>query len=97
MITVHSANGTRFAINSDLVEKVKESADTHVTLVGGAVDLVEIELCIDGDVGVSSTQYAGQVGLESSLSGAVVARLGAVLAATGIGDSRTSEQVAAVV
>jgi flagellar protein FlbD len=44
MITVHSANGTRFAINSDLVEKVEESADTYVTLVGGASYLVEESL-----------------------------------------------------
>jgi flagellar protein FlbD len=41
MITLHSANGTAFAINSDLVEKVEESADTHVTLIGGTSYVVE--------------------------------------------------------
>jgi flagellar protein FlbD len=44
MITLHSANGTTFAINSDLVEKVEESADTHVTLIGGASYLVDESL-----------------------------------------------------
>lgn len=44
MITLHSANGTAFAINSDLVEKVEESADTHVTLIGGTSYVVEESL-----------------------------------------------------
>lgn len=44
MITLHSANGTAFAINSDLVEKVEESANTYVTLISGTSYVVEESL-----------------------------------------------------
>lgn len=35
MIKLHTVHGQTFAINGDLVERVEEFADTHVTLVGG--------------------------------------------------------------
>ncbi|HWD24577.1 MAG TPA: flagellar FlbD family protein [Acidimicrobiales bacterium] len=35
MIKLHSANGIAFAINHDLIERVEEAGDTHVTLIGG--------------------------------------------------------------
>jgi uncharacterized protein YlzI (FlbEa/FlbD family) len=44
MITLHSAHGTAFAINSDLLERVEESANTHVTMAGGKSYLVEESL-----------------------------------------------------
>jgi flagellar protein FlbD len=35
MIIVSRRNGTRFALNPDLVERIEETPDTVVTLVGG--------------------------------------------------------------
>lgn len=35
MITLTRRNGTRFALNPDLVERVEATPDTVVTLVGG--------------------------------------------------------------
>jgi flagellar protein FlbD len=35
MIIVTRRNGTRFALNPDLVERIEETPDTVVTLVGG--------------------------------------------------------------
>ena len=42
MIVVTRLNGTRFAINPDLIERIHESPDTHlVTLDGAAYVVVE--------------------------------------------------------
>ncbi|MGA1038235.1 MAG: flagellar FlbD family protein, partial [Ilumatobacteraceae bacterium] len=35
MITLTRINGEVFALNPDLIERVEESPDTHITLVDG--------------------------------------------------------------
>jgi uncharacterized protein YlzI (FlbEa/FlbD family) len=44
MITLLSANGTTISINGDLVERVEEQAETHITLVGGTSYVVKESL-----------------------------------------------------
>jgi len=49
MIVVTRRNGTRFALNPDLVERIEQTPDTVITLIGGVKYVVEesVELLID--------------------------------------------------
>ena len=41
MIVVTRRNGTRFALNPDLVERIEQTPDTVITLIGGVKYVVE--------------------------------------------------------
>ncbi len=49
MIVVTRRNGTRFALNPDLVERIEQTPDTVITLIGGVKYVVEetVEELID--------------------------------------------------
>jgi flagellar protein FlbD len=49
MIVVTRRNGTRFALNPDLVERIEQTPDTVITLIGGVKYVVEesVEQLID--------------------------------------------------
>ena len=49
MIVVTRRNGTRFALNPDLVERIEQTPDTVITLIGGVKYVVEesVEQIID--------------------------------------------------
>ncbi|QNE15614.1 flagellar FlbD family protein [Pseudarthrobacter sp. NBSH8] len=44
MIVVTRLNGTRFALNPDLIERIHESPDTHLVTLDGAVYVVRESL-----------------------------------------------------
>lgn len=44
MIAVTRLNGSRFAVNPDLVERIQENPDTTVVMVGGATYVVRESL-----------------------------------------------------
>lgn len=44
MIVVTRLNGTRFAVNPDLVERIHESPDTHLVTLDGAAYVVRESL-----------------------------------------------------
>jgi flagellar protein FlbD len=65
MIVVTRLNGSRFAVNPDLVERVQASPDTTLVLVGGTTYIVQetldevIDLIAAYRARVISTAYAG--------------------------------------
>jgi flagellar protein FlbD len=67
MIVVTRLNGSRFAVNPDLVERVQASPDTTLVLVGGTTYIVResleqvIDLIAAYRARVISTAYAGPV------------------------------------
>lgn len=67
MIVVTRLNGSRFAVNPDLVERVQASPDTTLVLVGGTTYIVRetldevIELIAAYRARVISAAYAGPV------------------------------------
>jgi flagellar protein FlbD len=44
MIVVTRLNGSRFAVNPDLIERIQENPDTTLVLVGGATYVVQENL-----------------------------------------------------
>jgi flagellar protein FlbD len=67
MIVVTRLNGSRFAVNPDLVERVQASPDTTLVLVGGTTYIVRetldevIDLIAAYRARVISAAYAGPV------------------------------------
>jgi flagellar protein FlbD len=67
MIVVTRLNGSRFAVNPDLVERVQASPDTTLVLVGGTTYIVRetldevIDLIAAYRARVISSAYAGPV------------------------------------
>ena len=67
MIVVTRLNGSRFAVNPDLVERVQASPDTTLVLVGGTTYIVTenldevIDLIAAYRARVISAAYAGPV------------------------------------
>jgi len=65
MIVVTRLNGSRFAVNPDLIERVQESPDTTLVLVGGTTYIVRerleqvIEMIAEYRARVIALAYAG--------------------------------------
>lgn len=79
MIVVTRLNGSRFAVNPDLVERVQASPDTTLVLVGGTTYIVQeslddvIDLIAAYRARVISSAYAGPVGHPTPQAAPVVA------------------------
>jgi flagellar protein FlbD len=79
MIVVTRLNGSRFAVNPDLVERVQASPDTTLVLVGGTTYIVQeslddvIDLIAAYRARVISSAYAGPVDHATPQSAPVVA------------------------
>jgi flagellar protein FlbD len=79
MIVVTRLNGSRFAVNPDLVERVQASPDTTLVLVGGTTYIVQesldevIDLIAAYRARVISSAYAGPVEHATQQAAPVVA------------------------
>ncbi len=79
MIVVTRLNGSRFAVNPDLVERVQASPDTTLVLVGGTTYIVQetldevIDLIAAYRARVISSAYAGPVEHATHAAAPVVA------------------------
>jgi flagellar protein FlbD len=79
MIVVTRLNGSRFAVNPDLVERVQASPDTTLVLVGGTTYIVResldevIDLIAAYRARVISSAYAGPVEHANTPAAPVVA------------------------
>ena len=79
MIVVTRLNGSRFAVNPDLVERVQASPDTTLVLVGGTTYIVQesldevIDLIAAYRARVISSAYAGPVEHATQQTAPVVA------------------------
>lgn len=74
MIAVTRLNGSRFAVNPDLIERVQENPDTTLVMVGGATYVVReslpeiIDLIVDFRAVVISTAQSFSTGEVRQLS-----------------------------